>query len=193
MNEAIQYSHFIYLLCTLLLLFLSHIGLIFFLLAQHLVKHHRWSALFHPTLCFFIVPLLEPVIKIDFLLGKKLPNGQLCHTAHVTALTSRNCRRSRGPTKAGLWIAWCCVTRWLGGWRMTSPSPPERECMSTASTWREPAGTAAAANSWTPSPKSSSRWCLWSGCMLRIMVRCPVWVTLDEGKLSEVPLHLQSQ
>lgn len=111
MNEAIQYSHFIYLLCTLLLLFLSHIGLIFFPLAQHLVKHHRWSALSPPTLCFFIVPLLEPVIKIDFLLGKKLPNGQLCHTAHVTALTSRNCRRSRGPTKAGLWIAWCCVTR----------------------------------------------------------------------------------
>lgn len=85
------------------------------------------------------------------------------------------CRRSHGPTKAGPWTAWCCATRRPGGWGTTSPSPPQRESMSMASTWREPAGTAAAANSLTPSPKSSSRWCPWSGCTLRITVRFTVW------------------
>lgn len=81
------------------------------------------------------------------------------------------CRRSPGPTRAGLWTVWFCSTRWPSGWRMTSPSPLQREYMCMASTSKEQVGTAVAANSLSPSPKSSSRWCRWSGCMPWTMVR----------------------
>lgn len=81
------------------------------------------------------------------------------------------CRRSLEPTKAGPWTAWCCAMRWPGGWRMTSPNPLQRGFTFMACTWREPAGTAAAADSLNPNPKFYLRWCLWSGCTLRTMVR----------------------
>lgn len=83
------------------------------------------------------------------------------------------CRRLPGPTRAGLWTAWFCSTRWPSGWRMTSPSHLQREYTCTASTSKEPVGTAVAANSSRPSPKSFSRWCQSSGCMLWTMVRFP--------------------
>lgn len=110
--------------------------------------------------------------------------NQSCHAACATDWICLACRKSPGPTRAGPWTAWFCSTRWPSGWRMTSPNPLWREFTCTASTSKEPVGTAVAASSSSPSPKSSLRWCLWSGCTPWTTVRFPSFPWTEEGSVS---------
>lgn len=161
-EEALR-SHFIYLLSSLLMFF--EVWWVYFLCFPTIgVARLSFSAF-----------LLELCYNNRFFSGRDVTYNQYCHTACVTTgICPCTCRRSPGPTRAGLWTAWFCSMRWQSGWRMTSPSPLQREFTCTASTSKEPAGTAAAASSLNPSPKSSLRWCLWSGCMPWTMVRFPI-------------------
>lgn len=150
---------------ALRLRFLGYSGFIFFLLVQQIAEHQCRQCLS----CFFSsTPVITVVSQSIFFVSR----DQRCHAACVNNwIYLSTCRRSPEPTRAGLWTVWFCSTRWPSGWRMTSPSPLQREYTCTASTSKEPAGTAVAANSSSPSPKSCSRWCRWSGCMPSTMVR----------------------
>lgn len=80
-------------------------------------------------------------------------------------------RRSLVLTKAGPWTAWFCAMKWQSGWKTTSQYLRRRVSMSMGCIWMEPAGTAETADSSTLSPKSYLKWCPWSGCSPRTMVR----------------------
>lgn len=148
--------------------------------SAHVFFEVRWVYfLCFPTISVarlsFSTFLLDFCFNNRFFWGRDVTYNECCHAAWVTTgICPCTCRRSPAPTRVGLWTAWFCSMRWQSGWRMTSPSPLQREFTCTASTSKEPAGTAAAASSSNPNPKSSSRWCLWSGCMPWTMVRFPI-------------------
>lgn len=57
MTEGTQYLHFIYLMFSLLLLFLSYVKFIVFLLAQLLTKqYHQCSTRLFPSQCLYYKP-----------------------------------------------------------------------------------------------------------------------------------------
>lgn len=73
-------THFFNLLC-----FLSRIGFIFFLLWQRRSqKRFRWSALICPTVRVCLYLYYSPFIKMDFSVGKQLPN-----VSSATAVSQR--------------------------------------------------------------------------------------------------------
>lgn len=72
MTEGLQYSHLIYLSCSRSLLFLNHIGFIFFCwhsISQKTMLSMECTSLPYSVL-FFIVPLLQPCYQNWFFVGK---------------------------------------------------------------------------------------------------------------------------